>query len=224
MTAQYQEFVDLLRCPACGAGLAAHGDELKCRSAAHTFPIEGGIAQMFLPNDWEPGRADVTEAVRAFYEKTPFPDYDEFDSVAALVQKSRAGRFARLLDEQIPLDARVLEVGCGTGQLGNFLGVARRTIFGTDVCLNSLALAEDFRRKNGLARVGFYQMNLFRPIFEPETFDLVISNGVLHHTSDPAGGFRSIATTTTTPPRSWREIAATNSGLIRRWPKVRPIL
>ena len=36
-------------------------------------------------------------------------------------------------------------------------------------------------------------MNLFRPVFADASFDLVISNGVLHHTDDPAGGFRSIA-------------------------------
>jgi SAM-dependent methyltransferase len=36
-------------------------------------------------------------------------------------------------------------------------------------------------------------MNLFRPCFNRETFDLVISNGVLHHTSDPFLGFKSIA-------------------------------
>jgi SAM-dependent methyltransferase len=36
-------------------------------------------------------------------------------------------------------------------------------------------------------------MNLFRPIFKPGSFDLVVSNGVLHHTSDPFEAFRSIA-------------------------------
>jgi SAM-dependent methyltransferase len=36
-------------------------------------------------------------------------------------------------------------------------------------------------------------MNLFRPAFKPGTFDLVISNGVLHHTSDPFLGFKSIS-------------------------------
>ena len=36
-------------------------------------------------------------------------------------------------------------------------------------------------------------MNLFRPCFKPESFDLVISNGVLHHTSDPYLAFKSIS-------------------------------
>jgi len=36
------------------------------------------------------------------------------------------------------------------------------------------------------------QMNLFRPVFQPATFDVVICNGVLHHTADPYRGYRSI--------------------------------
>ena len=40
---------------------------------------------MFWPNDdWDTSREDVTASIQAFYEKTPFPDYDEFDSVESL--------------------------------------------------------------------------------------------------------------------------------------------
>ncbi len=59
--------------------------------------------------------------------------------------------------------------------------------------MNSLRLAEGFRRSQGLSRVRFLQMNLFRPSLHEEQFDVVLCNGVLHHTSDPEGGFRSIA-------------------------------
>jgi len=185
--------IGIFRCPACGGKLDIKNSEIACQRSVHRFPVTDGIPQMFVPKDWDNGKLDVTDVVRRFYEKTPFPDYDEFDSVAALVEKSRKGCFARLLDDQIPVRTTILEVGCGTGQLTNFLGIAQRNVFGTDMCLNSLRLAEKFRRKNHLPRVGFYQMNLFRPIFKPKTFDLVICNGVLHHTGDPFGGFESIA-------------------------------
>jgi len=114
------------------------------------------------------------------------------ESIGDLIEKSHQGIFARLLDEQIPYHIRVLEVGCGTGQLCNFLGISQRVVFGTDMCLNSLRLAEDFRSRHGLNRVGFYQMNLFRPVFKTESFHLVICHGVLHHTGAPFEGFKSI--------------------------------
>jgi SAM-dependent methyltransferase len=86
----------------------------------------------------------------------------------------------------------VLEVGCGTGQLSNFLGVSCRRVIGADMCLNSLGLAERFRREHRLARVRFAQMNLFKPCFRQGQFDAVLCNGVLHHTGDPRGGFEGL--------------------------------
>ncbi len=87
----------------------------------------------------------------------------------------------------------MLEVGCGTGQLTNFLSIANRSVYGADLCLNSLRLGRRFARENDLRRARFVQMNLFRPCFRGELFDLVISNGVLHHTSDPFLAFRTIS-------------------------------
>jgi SAM-dependent methyltransferase len=132
--------------------------------------------------------------VKAFYEENPFPNYDEFDSKESLAEKANRGVFARLLDEQLPGGVRVLECGCGTGQLSNFLGMRwNRAVFGSDLCLNSLRLAKGFRDRCEVKNAGFLQMNLFRPAFKENAFDVVISNGVLHHTSDPLGGFKSIS-------------------------------
>jgi SAM-dependent methyltransferase len=134
----------------------------------------------------------VTEEVKSFYEDTPFPNYDDHDSVRSLIEKSRRGVYAKMLNDAIPFNTTVLEVGCGTGQLSNFLGIGCRRVIGTDLCLNSLRLGEAFRREHALSRVRFVQMNLFRPCFKPGQFDVVLCNGVLHHTSDPAGGFKSL--------------------------------
>jgi SAM-dependent methyltransferase len=187
------ENLSLLCCPKCSGDLQVRGDELACSSCQHVYGISDGIPLLFWPTEWPGEREDVTTQVRAFYEETPFPDYEEFDSVASLIRKAREGRFAKLLDDQVSPGTRILECGCGTGQLSNFLSIANRTVFGTDICLNSLKLAQQFKAKNKLARVHFLQMNLFRPIVKPRTFDLVIANGVLHHTADPLLAFQSIS-------------------------------
>lgn len=194
LTKAFAGNLDLLWCPGCNGDLVAAGKALRCAGCGHEFALDGRIPLLFYPNEGRLPDGDVTDIVKAFYEENPFPNYDDHDSADTLREKARRGIYAKLLDDQMPPYARVLEVGCGTGQLSNFLACcSTRTVFGADMCLNSLRLGENFRHANGLHNLGFCQMNLFRPVFRVESFDVVISNGVLHHTSDPFGGFKSIS-------------------------------
>jgi SAM-dependent methyltransferase len=184
----------ILICPVCSGHLFVACELVTCQSCGKQFSVEQGIPQLFWMHDWSADKPDVTEAIQAFYEKTPFPNYDELDSSATLREKAVRGMFARLVDEQVPFGSMVLEIGCGTGQFSNFLGTTwGRTVFATDACMNSLKLAEGFRRANQITNVAFLQMNLFRPVFRPQSVDFAICNGVLHHTADPFLGFQTIA-------------------------------
>jgi SAM-dependent methyltransferase len=180
-------------CPRCAGRLIA-GASFRCTGCGQAYPVTDGIPQLFAPNEWSVGTLDVTEIVKAFYEETPFPNYDDLDSRDSLRAKAAESVFARLLDEQIKRDALVLEAGCGTGQLTNYLGMAwHRRVVGADLCMNSLRLARGFRDRFGIINAEFVQMNLFRPPFADGSFDLVVSNGVLHHTANPEAGFRALA-------------------------------
>lgn len=182
-------------CPACGGGLNVSTEgPIRCAKCERAFLCEEGIPLLFWPNEWGDSKEDVTDTIKPFYEDNPFPNYDDLDSSQSLRAKAQKILIARLLDEQIPYGSRVLEVGCGTGQLSNFLGTTEgRSVFATDICLNSLKSGQRFKQRNSVDRVAFIQMNLFRPVFKPECFRLVICSGVLHHTSDPFLGFQSIS-------------------------------
>lgn len=193
MLEQMKDDLDIFLCPACRGDLILSGEEVKCLKCRNKYQVEDGIPLFFLPPAPGDPQKEVTLQVKSFYEETPFPNYEKLESINGLVQKARLGVFARLLDEQMPFNIRVLDAGCGTGQLSNFLGVSNRSVFGADMCLNSLKLAQGFKMNNGLRRVGFYQMDLFQPVFKEESFSLVICNGVLHHTADPFRGFQSMA-------------------------------
>ena len=65
---------------------------------------------------------------------------NELDNILKCVNCNRE----YVIRDNIPFNVNVLEVGCGTGQLANYLGLASRNVFGTDMCLNSLQLAENF--------------------------------------------------------------------------------
>jgi 2-polyprenyl-3-methyl-5-hydroxy-6-metoxy-1,4-benzoquinol methylase len=154
------------------------------------FPIEDGIIRAYIPHDTHPG--DVTVAMQDFYARNPFPNYDEMETVGSLIEKSLARGFPEMLNRAIAPNARVLEVGCGTGQLGNFLSIAGRFVVSVDMTWNSLQLGRRFSLLNGLNNVHFAQMNLFRLPLRPGSFDVLICTGVLHHTSDPYAGFKGL--------------------------------
>lgn len=192
--AALERLLDLLCCPQCGGDLITVQDSLACTGCGAAYPIIDAIPRLFhQPPPGTPG-PDVTSRVKNFYEATPFPDYDDTEDLASLLRKSREGIFARLLDEQIPFGARVLECGCGTGQLSNFLGLAHRTVFAADMSVSSLRLGQRFKEQHGIENVTFWQMNILAPIFKPGSMDVVISNGVLSAMEDPFLGFRRIGT------------------------------
>ena len=84
----------------------------------------------------------VGKQARAFYETCAFPGYEEFGTPYALTKKAQAGIYARLLDEQLPLGVRVLDAGCGTGQLAVFLSMVRRQVVGIDFIVHLAADGE----------------------------------------------------------------------------------
>jgi SAM-dependent methyltransferase len=184
----------LVRCPIDGEALTWDRAAGELRDTNHRYPIRNGIPFLFAPRV-APGvpENDVTDVVKGFYEDTPFPNYDGLDTRDSLRTKARASIAAQLFDDQIAGTAKILEVGCGTGQMTNFLAMKPgRTVVGSDICLNSLGLAVGFRDRFAINNAHFVQMNLFDPFFRRHSFDVVISNGVLHHTADAAAAFRSV--------------------------------
>src|SRR5262245_44995432 len=190
----FEENEGILVDPADGSAMRVKGSSFAASGTGRRIELVDGIPNFFVPSDFTFGQgiSDVTERVKAFYEETPFPNYDGFDSRESLAAKAKRGMFAAALEAQLADGALVLEAGCGTGQLSNFLGMSwKRKVFAGDLCLNSLRLAKDFADRFVIRNVAFLQMNLFRPPFKDGVFDVVVSNGVLHHTPDCEGAFRT---------------------------------
>ena len=133
--------------------------------------------------------ARVADLVADFYDKYPFPGYDitKYNFKDDLFKNANA--YARALDMQIPLDASVADLGCGTGQLACLLAAKGRRVFGGDFSPASLDAARALKDKLHLDTLTLAPLDLLNLEDAPGTFDYVFCNGVLHHTNDPYGGF-----------------------------------
>ena len=175
-----ESFRGLLACPACGGGLAA---EWSCLGCGASFATPDDIPDLYLRGD------SCSERVRSFYDRAPFPGYPARDSLFALRQRADRSGFAPLLDRAIPGDARVAEVGCGTGQMCLYLARGDRLIVGADLSRAALRLGAAAARRFHLDRVQFIETDLQRPGLRGGAFDVVYSAGVLHHTRNPRASF-----------------------------------
>jgi len=144
-----------------------------------------------IPNLRLPGNPQ-TEIVRRFYERAPFPDYPPRGNLSWLRARAERSEFARLIDRAIPGDARVAEIGCGTGQMSLYLARAHRVVIGADVTRASLRLGVEAARRFGIDQIRFIETDLHHPGMRAGAFDVVYSSGVLHHTSDPSAAFARI--------------------------------
>jgi SAM-dependent methyltransferase len=177
-------FLELLACPRCGRELAP---DLSCRACNARYEAPDGIPNLRLASD------PRTDLVRRFYERAPFPGYPPRDSLSWLRARAERSEFARLLDQAIPGDARILEIGCGTGQMSLYLARAERLVIGADLTRGALQLGAAAAKRFGLERVQFVETDLQHPGLRSGAFDVVYSSGVLHHTPNPRSSFARIA-------------------------------
>jgi len=145
-----------------------------------------GIPNLRLPGDQR------TEVVRGFYERAPFPDYPRRVNLSWLRARAERSYFAYLIDRAIPGDARIVEIGCGTGQMSLYLARAHRVVIGADLTRASLRLAVDAARRFEVEQVQFIETDLHHPGLRAGAFDVVYCSGVLHHTPDPSAAFARI--------------------------------
>jgi SAM-dependent methyltransferase len=175
---------DLLACPACRGGLSA---SWTCLACAAQFDAPDGIPNLRLRTGAR------TEVVRTFYEAAPFPGYPPGDNLSTFRLRAERSRFTELLDRAAPTDARIAEIGCGTGQMSLYLARGDRVVVAADLSRSSLLLGATAAHRYGIERVHFVETDLHRSGLKTDAFDVVYSSGVLHHTPNPRAAFAEVA-------------------------------
>lgn len=118
--------------------------------------------------------------VKEFYSQLQFPgtytiaDLEFYDEIVC-------NNYLKIFDEAVSKSTAVLDIGCGSGFIINFL--ARRypnVIFDAVDFSDSINFAKQFSKSHCINNINYYKED-FLTWNADKTYDLVLSNGVLHH-------------------------------------------
>src|SRR2546430_1181028 len=143
--------------------------------------------------------SELKERVRAFWQAHPcgtkFSDAEigtrEFFARIEAHRYAKEWHIPEAADFAGARGLRVLEIGCGLGTDGAQFAKAGADYAGVDLTDTAIELARKHFELLGL-RGDFRTADAENLDFGDETFDLVYSHGVLHHTPDTAGAVREI--------------------------------
>lgn len=183
----------LLQCPACRGSLNELPNKLVCSSCAQIFSVSAGVPDLTF---FRPGtKQNDFNRVQASYEgvlhdRIAASIYDEgvvkiWGTKSELVAQSWADALGTPAGSP-----RILDYGCGTGQVSRVLAKQFRPLFAFDISPVSV-------RKN-IADHGVCGCvaNAFALPFKDRAFDAVCINGVLHHIVDLPPVIREISRVT----------------------------
>jgi SAM-dependent methyltransferase/uncharacterized protein YbaR (Trm112 family) len=209
-----QALLDLLACPVTGeTGLVLEGtaeEGLLRTPGGRVYPIIAGVPRMLPPDllapflrgaypefarRWPALEASLTDApdpepaVLETLIGYSFQHVDVADDTA-LVDDWRAtwDRFQPGVRPEDFAGQVVLDVGCGEGRHAWLVAGHARTMVGLDLSRG----VEVSRRRDPRPTSFYVQGDLRRPPFRRGAFDALYSNGVLHHTPDPAASFAAV--------------------------------
>lgn len=187
-----EKLLDLLACPICGGDLfVAHESKhenleilegvLNCRKSLHEYKIECGVPHFADLEKVEPDKAETAENFGWQWKHFKQEDSKYVEQFLGWLRPVRREFFK---------DKIILEGGCGKGRHTKIAAEwGAQEIVGIDI---SSAVELAFQATKHLPNAHIVQADIFKLPFK-KIFDYAFSVGVLHHTSDPKAGFRSLS-------------------------------
>jgi 2-polyprenyl-3-methyl-5-hydroxy-6-metoxy-1,4-benzoquinol methylase len=169
----------LLRCLNCGQSLTEAEARLICSSCGREYPVERGTVRM-LPDSLAAEQVKVQTGESFAYE------WEHFGADRAEWEKNFNDYMQPLRPEDFE-GMVLLDVGCGSGRHSRQAAAAGARVVAAD-----LGASIDVARGNLPPEVMTVQADAEHLPFARESFDMVMSIGVLHHLPDPERALRAI--------------------------------
>ncbi|MBF0340581.1 MAG: class I SAM-dependent methyltransferase [Magnetococcales bacterium] len=154
-----------LRIPDMNDVVEWHGESLCNARTGEAIPMVNGVPDLWPSGATGPENQGEMALVRD-YSATP-----EFGDLVTFGHGNP--RFRGLLDA-IGHNRLILELGCGSGQLTNYLQLNNNFVLGIDSSLDALNLAGRFRLRTGLTRSAFARMHPRHLAIRDQSFDVIL--------------------------------------------------
>lgn len=152
---------------------------------------------MSTKGEGDPAPAGPAAGVRAFYEAHPYPA--PVSSLDRRLERYRDPQRRRAQNLLLwPLETprgnrKILIAGCGTSQAARHaVSEPDADVTAIDISETSLRHTRDLQQKHDIRNLRLHRLAIERIEELGETFDQIVSTGVLHHLSDPDAGLRSL--------------------------------
>lgn len=123
---------------------------------------------------------DAASQIQTFYSKIKFPGLYDLDDLN-FYQESIDNKFLSVYNTGIQDSERILDIGCGTGFITNFLAIKNPNIRIDAIDFSDgIEFAQEFTAENNIKNVTYYKEDFFKFI-PTHQYDCIICNGVLHH-------------------------------------------
>lgn len=168
--------LEILRCPSCSSRLNPDGENLRCSGCATVFPRVNGVIRF----------VDTQKYAGTFgfqWKKYALTQMDSASNPVSEVDfRRRTGFTPEDLNGKL-----VLDVGCGMGRFAELASRWGARVVGVDLSEAAEVAAHNLADRES---VTIFQADVFSLPFAPESFDIIYSLGVLHHTPDCERAFK----------------------------------
>lgn len=185
------EVFEYLACPDCSGGLSDSGDSVVCGGCKKEFQSPGGVL------DFVCGGEDNIEYIK----DVDFEDMEKFKEMSAAIQDHGIEKGKEIIKERFPMfynylfeegradwrfyldldsDSRVLDLGCGWGNLSFELASEYENVTAVDYSLSKLSFVRSRILAEGVNNIRPVRADInSRLPFRDNSFNLVVLNGVL---------------------------------------------
>ncbi len=179
---------DLLRCPVSGSALRLEGDPANgcwVSEEGRRYPIENGLPR-FVTDSEEATTRERFEYQWRHWGREPRIFGKTPEEMRELLVSERVGSS---IDARFYPGRSVLDAGAGHGRyLSAFAELGATLVVGLD-----LGRGLELGREDDPPEVLRVRGDVRHPPLAPESFDLVFSDGVVHHTPEPEAAVRALA-------------------------------